>query len=50
MSWTIPAGIVVFFIGYILGACMILDSWKASAKRGLFEVGGVVYRVQPVAP
>lgn len=41
---------IIFAIGWLIGASMMFDSWKESSQRGMFEVGHVVYRVQPVSP
>ena len=41
---------LVFICGFIAGSGMMLNSWDASAKRGDFEVGHVVYHVISVSP
>lgn len=50
MGWAVTAVIVALVCGFFLGAGLMLEVWKESAQRGQFEVGNVVYRVQPIAP
>lgn len=35
--------------GFVVGAFVVLGAWDAAAKRGGFEIGGKIYRVEEIA-
>ena len=35
---------------FLFGSFMMLSAWDQSAKRGRFEVGGVMYKVEVINP
>lgn len=39
---------LIFGFAFLLGSSLMLDKWADDAKRGLFEVGHVVYVAKPL--
>lgn len=50
MSNTILACALTFFVGFFIGAQTMLNTWEASAQRGAFEVGQVLYKAERITP
>lgn len=42
--WAILCGLV----GFILGVAFGVNAWEQAAKRGMFEIGRVVYKSVPI--
>lgn len=48
MSNNFPWAALCGIVGFILGAVFMVNQWEQSAKRGMFEIGDVVYKSVPI--
>lgn len=50
MSNAVPWLFLGGAVGFVFGACAMRSAWKAAAKRGMFEIGDIVYLCEPLIP